>query len=116
VISTLDFKRTTLSELPWHALPPAMTGAAARVRMGGGAARFLLALRPPLDASSPLLLPGDRHFRAAFRRDVGARAGDRSRGGQFRILLAISNRLGETTGCLRRVSSSARISPCRAGS
>jgi phytoene dehydrogenase-like protein len=68
VISTLDFKRTTLSLFPWHSLPPAMTGAAARFRMGGGTARLLLALRKPLSALSPLLLPGDGHFRAAFRR------------------------------------------------
>jgi phytoene dehydrogenase-like protein len=68
VISTLDFKRTTLSLFAWHTLPPAMTGAGARFRMGGGTARLLLALSRPLSASSPLLLPGDGHFRAAFRR------------------------------------------------
>lgn len=70
VISTLDFKRSILSLFAWEALPPGLTQAAARFRMGGGTARLLLALSRPPAMSAPLLLPGDSHFRAAFRRSV----------------------------------------------
>jgi phytoene dehydrogenase-like protein len=68
VISTLDFKRSILSLFPWAAVPPAMTAAAGQFRMGGGTARLLLALRRVSKASTPLLLPGDDHAGAAFRR------------------------------------------------
>jgi phytoene dehydrogenase-like protein len=70
VISTLDFKTSIFSLFSRAALPPAMTAAAAGFRMGGGTARLLLALRHAPAASAPLLLPGDAHARAAFRRGV----------------------------------------------
>jgi phytoene dehydrogenase-like protein len=68
VISTLDFKRSTLALFPWAGLPSAMTASAAQFRMGGGAARLLLALKRPAGCAAPLLLPGDAGARAAFRR------------------------------------------------
>ncbi len=68
VISTLDLKRSALALFPWAALPPAMTASAAQFRMGGGAARLLLALKRPSGCSAPFLLPGDDAARAAFRR------------------------------------------------
>jgi 1-hydroxycarotenoid 3,4-desaturase len=68
VISTLDFKRSILALFPWTSLPPAMTTAAAQFRMGGGAARLLLALKRPSGCLGPTLLAGDDNMRAAFRR------------------------------------------------
>jgi phytoene dehydrogenase-like protein len=67
VISTLDFKRSTLSLFPWSVLPPALARAAGNFRMGGGTARLLLALKGPAPCATPLLLPSDNEARIAFR-------------------------------------------------
>ena len=67
VISTLDFKRSTLSLFPWAALPPSMTRQAGNFRMGGGTARLLLALKGASPCATPLLLPADSEARSAFR-------------------------------------------------
>ncbi len=52
VISTLDIKRTFLTLFQWNDLPPAVVKQVAGFRMGGSAARVLVALEAP-----PLMAP-----------------------------------------------------------
>ncbi|HXS05623.1 MAG TPA: FAD-dependent oxidoreductase [Rhizomicrobium sp.] len=68
VISTLDLKRSLLSLFAWSALPPHMLQEARNWRMAGARARLLLALKRPLRRDGPVILRGDGHARAAFRR------------------------------------------------
>lgn len=49
ILSTLDLKQTFLSLFAWSDLPPALVARVGQYRMGGGAARLLLALDAPPD-------------------------------------------------------------------
>ena len=70
VISTLDLKQSFLSLFPWNVLPPAMIAQAGAFRLTGATARLLLALKAPLREDDAVVLAGDEHALASFRRGV----------------------------------------------